>query len=163
MPPPAPSTTRHEESVASDLRRAGAYGRDQAAFLRWNQEALTLVVMIEHIDAVANIRDILAVPGVSSVFIGPNDLSASMGLLGNPEHPDVVAAVKGVIDECSAAGVAVGCGTYTGRAAHDLIRMGVDYLVGGGDLWLMQESFAKASTDLREASRAVESPIGSRV
>ena len=45
--------------------------------------ALTIVVQIEHIEAVKNVRDILAVPGIDAILIGPNDLSASMGLSGN--------------------------------------------------------------------------------
>ena len=49
------------------------------------------IVQVEHIEAVENIDEILAVPGLASIAFGPNDLAASMGLTGQPRHPDVFA------------------------------------------------------------------------
>lgn len=79
------------------LARAQGYGpgfadyREQLA-----DRGAVVMVMIEHIDAVNNARDILSVEGVDGYFIGPYDLSSSMGLAGQLEHPKVVAAIEQV-------------------------------------------------------------------
>lgn len=79
--------------------RANDYGmRIDDEYARANNNIL-IAVQIEHIDAVTNIDEILGVPGVDAVFIGPYDLSASMGIVGQFQHPDYVAAL-GAIQAC---------------------------------------------------------------
>jgi 2-dehydro-3-deoxyglucarate aldolase len=79
------------------LARAQGYGPDFAAYREWlGSGGAVVMVMIEHIDAVRNLREILTVPGVDGYFIGPYDLSSSMGLAGQLEHPDVVHAIEQV-------------------------------------------------------------------
>jgi 4-hydroxy-2-oxoheptanedioate aldolase len=88
------------------------------AGLRWNlagadyasqaNDAVTAILQIEHIDAVARIDEILAVPGVDVALIGPFDLSGSMGLLGQVGHPDVQAAIARVLKAAQKANVAAG-------------------------------------------------------
>ena len=72
-----------------------------------NRETL-VVIMIEHIDAVNNIEEILDVPGIDAVFIGPYDLSCSMNLMGQVHHPDVEVVCKKVIDVATTKGIASG-------------------------------------------------------
>ena len=64
--------------------------------------------MLEHIDAVKNVDAILAVPGIDATFIGPYDLSASMGLPGQIDHPDVIAAQETIRLACQRHGVPAG-------------------------------------------------------
>lgn len=79
------------------LARAQSYGAAFPAYREWlGQGGAVIMVMIEHIDAVKHLRDILSVPGVDGYFIGPYDLSSSMGLAGQLEHPDVIAAIEQV-------------------------------------------------------------------
>ena len=85
-------------------------------------------------EAVEAIDDILAVPGLDSVVLGPYDLSGSLGLLGQVEHPTVVAALEHVIARAQAAGKFVGSGMgpdpdYAVRMA----RRGVQWVQVGGD------------------------------
>lgn len=88
--------------------RANAYGlrlTDECA--RANDEIL-LVVQIEHIEAVRNIDAILSVPEIDSAFIGPYDLTASMGITGQFEHPEYVAARNEILSACRRHKVAPG-------------------------------------------------------
>jgi 2-dehydro-3-deoxyglucarate aldolase len=79
------------------LARAHAYGADFAGYLQWSDANTVVVAMIEHIDAVQAIDEILSVPGLDAFIIGPYDLSGSMGLAGQHEHPDVNAAIDTVL------------------------------------------------------------------
>ena len=71
--------------------RVGDYGDPKDVFARANEEQM-LWVQIEHADAVANAEEIVAVPGIDLFFIGRGDLAASMGHIGDLDHPDVAAA-----------------------------------------------------------------------
>ena len=80
--------------------RANSYGLRLAdEFARANEEVF-LAVQIEHIDSVLNIDAILSVPGIDAVFIGPYDLTASMGITAQFEHPDYLAARTAILDAC---------------------------------------------------------------
>ena len=58
-------------------------------------ESVAVVLQIERVDALPHVADILSVPGVDAIIVGPYDLSASMGRPGQIAHPDVAAAVAG--------------------------------------------------------------------
>jgi 2-dehydro-3-deoxyglucarate aldolase len=60
-----------------------------------------VVCMLEHVDAVKNVDAILAVPGIDATFIGPYDLSASMGLPGQTNHPEVLEAQRTLLAACN--------------------------------------------------------------
>ena len=79
------------------LSRAQRYGLGFKDYYKWNQEHSVVIVQIEHIDAVNNFEEIMAVEGVDGFLIGPYDLSASMGKPGQFDDPDVVAAIDSVI------------------------------------------------------------------
>src|SRR6185436_18022707 len=65
------------------IARAQGYGASLVDYLRSANDRLTVVLQIEHIDAVDRLDEILDVPGVDAVFVGPVDLSGSLGHLGN--------------------------------------------------------------------------------
>ena len=89
-----------EGTRGASLCRASDYGRNFAAYYREHNERVLIVVMLEHVDAVARAGEILATPGIDAVLIGPYDLSASMDLAGQLDHPDVLAAQQAVCDAC---------------------------------------------------------------
>jgi len=68
-----------------------------------------VVVQAEHIDAVNNMEAIVQVPGVDAVLVGPYDLSASLGRLGEVTHLDVVSAIEHVTQVCQAAHMPLAC------------------------------------------------------
>ena len=86
------------------LARAQGYGASFQVYRQWLEENAVIVVMIEHVDAVKNIDDILAVPGIDAYIIGPYDLSGSMGRPGDLNNPDVQAAIAKVLEAGRKAG-----------------------------------------------------------
>lgn len=83
------------------LARAQKYGAGFAEYRQWLDEEAVCIVQIEHIDAVENCEEILSIEGVDAYFLGPYDLSSSMGLAGQTSHPDVVAAMDRVREVAS--------------------------------------------------------------
>ncbi len=76
------------------LARAQEYGFGFEKYKKWNHEESVVVVQIEHIDAIHNLEAILSVPGVDASFIGPYDLSGSLGYPGDFERPEFIEALK---------------------------------------------------------------------
>ncbi len=74
---------------------------------------MCLLVQIENLEGLANLEAIAQVEGVDGVFIGPADLSASMGYRGNPGHPAVQAAIEDAIARVRQAGKAAGSSAQT--------------------------------------------------
>lgn len=74
--------------------RAAGYGQNVSNYLPYANEQILILTAVETAEAVENLDDILVVPGLDGIFIGPMDLSTSMGHMGNPGHPDVQAAIE---------------------------------------------------------------------
>ena len=75
------------------LARAQGYGVRFREYMQWLSEQAVVIVQVEHIEGVNNLESILSVNGVDGYIIGPYDLSASMGLPGQLDHPDMVASM----------------------------------------------------------------------
>jgi 4-hydroxy-2-oxoheptanedioate aldolase len=115
--------------------RATRYGRVKSYHARAADE-LCLLVQIETVEALAQMEAIAAVPGVDGVFIGPNDLAASMGHVGEAGHPAVVAAVEDALTRLKAIGVP--SGVYVGGAlAKRCIELGSTFTAVGGDMGVL--------------------------
>lgn len=79
-------------------RRASKYARlGGPEFCKLANEEIITIVQIEHVDAVNNLDEILAVPGLTSIVVGPNDLAGSLGHMGEPTHPEVVRTIESVL------------------------------------------------------------------
>lgn len=78
------------------LARAQKYGADFEGYKKWNEQESIVIVQIEHIKAVENLESILSVPGVDGFIIGPYDLSGSLGVPGQFDHPEMVKALNRV-------------------------------------------------------------------
>jgi len=76
------------------LWRAQGYGFDFENYKNWQAEESIVIVQIEHIDGVNNLETILCTKGVDGFIVGPYDLSASLGIPGEFEHPDFKAALE---------------------------------------------------------------------
>ena len=92
-----------------------------------NPEDTLVIAMIESPEAIANLDGILAVEGIDMVFIGPSDLSQTMGFPGQPQHPDVVVAMDDIIRRAVDAGMPVGAAVAWDNT-RDLIEKGVRYV-----------------------------------
>src|SRR5690606_4565098 len=84
------------------------FGLEVAEHFEKANEEILIAIQIEHIDAVNNIDTILDVAGIDAVFIGPYDLSASMGLTGQFSHPDYLAARDRILAACKRHRIAPG-------------------------------------------------------
>lgn len=89
-------------------RRASDYYRKTDEYVHAANEGILVLVQIENIRAVEAVGEILSVPGIDVVLLGPNDLAASMGLLGQPDHPEVVNAIDRVVAEARRLGIPAG-------------------------------------------------------
>ena len=92
----------------ASLARCTDYGRNFQGYFKEANQKVLVVIMLEHIDAVKNVNEILSVPGIDATFIGPYDLSSSMELAGQLDHPEVLAAQKTLLDACIKHGVSPG-------------------------------------------------------
>ncbi len=88
--------------------RANQYGMNLEKNVASANEDIFVAVQIEHIDAVDAIDEILEVEGIDAVFVGPYDLSASMGITGQFDHPDYLTARTRVLEACKRKGIAPG-------------------------------------------------------
>jgi 4-hydroxy-2-oxoheptanedioate aldolase len=122
--------------VGSALARSARWNRIED-YLHRAPDLITLVVQVETAAAVANAAEISATDGVDGVFVGPSDLAASMGLLGQQNHPDVVAAVKSTISAVKAAGKFVGVNAFVEADARGYIEAGADFVNVGADVALL--------------------------
>jgi 4-hydroxy-2-oxoheptanedioate aldolase len=135
--------------VGSGLARSSRWGSD-ASYLREANDRVCLLVQIESVSALEAAAQIAAVDGVDGVFIGPADLSASMGFLGQPAHPEVRLAIGRAIGNIQAAGKASGILCTDETLAQQYIAMGVRFVAVGVD-----------ATLLAQASRALASRFAS--
>jgi len=97
-----------EGSRGASLCRAADFGRNFDDYYRQHNDRVLVVCMLEHVDAVANLDAILATPGIDATFIGPYDLSASMGIPGQTDHVDVRNAQQTIVEACARHGVPPG-------------------------------------------------------
>ena len=119
--------------------RSNGFGTITDYFTKINQN-ICVVVQIETQQAVDNVEAITAVDGIDGIFVGPSDLSASLGHFGNPKHPEVQAAIKHVFDVAKAQGKACGILAPIEADAHHYIDMGATFVAVGSDLSLLRNS-----------------------
>ena len=110
------------------------------------------MVQIESRAGLGAVDAIAAVDGVDGVFVGPSDLAAAMGHLGNAAHPDVQQAIRHIFERARAAGKASGILAPVEADARRYLEWGVDFIAVGSDLGL----FRTATPGLARQVRAVE-------
>jgi 4-hydroxy-2-oxoheptanedioate aldolase len=116
--------------------RASRWGHYPDYFKRANEE-VCLIVQVESLEAIKNLDAIAATPGVDGVFIGPADLSASMGHVGNAAHPDVQAAIADAISRILKAGKAPGILTPDRQLAAHYLKLGAVFVAVGLDTQIL--------------------------
>ncbi|HSH43790.1 MAG TPA: aldolase/citrate lyase family protein, partial [Arenicellales bacterium] len=136
---------------APTLIRASAYGRDLQAYLDKVNDELLLIAQIESAQGVENIDDIAAVDGLDMLFIGPADLSASLGALGDFASPRFIEAFERVERAVLDAGKWLGCIPFHDRDAARLYRDGHHLVLSGVDTVLLRTA---AEQDVGVLSRS---------
>lgn len=124
---------RGVRGVGSALSRSARWNRVDG-YLQNADDHISLFVQIESAEAVENAAEIAAVDGVDGVFVGPSDLAASMGLLGQQSHPDVVAAVTRTFQAVKAAGKPVGVNAFDPQQAEQYMNDGAAFVAVAADV-----------------------------
>ncbi len=142
-------------------RRPANYERNFAEYIANANDHIVIWVQIEHIDAVNAIDEIVSVPRLDGVFVGSNDLSGSMGLLGQPRHPQVLAAIDRVIAAARGAGVPMGiAGPAAPVDANAWLEKGVQFMTLGGDQGLAGASQPGQRRGREATRRPIQKLIG---
>ena len=120
------------------MSRAHKYGMKFHEYVDSANEKVAVILQIEHIEAVKNIDSIVNVPGVDAVFVGPYDLSGSMGKVGAITDPDVQQKIEVVKTVCLNAGMPIGIFGIDAEAVkpyieqkYSMIAVGIDTLFLG--------------------------------
>lgn len=122
------------------LGRAHGYGLKFQEYIAEANQNITVIVQIEHIQAVQAIEAIIRVAGVDGVLVGPYDLSASMGRLGEVTHPEVTAAIARVTEACQATGMPLGVFGLNAQAVRPYIDRGYTLIAAGVDTVLLGQA-----------------------
>jgi 4-hydroxy-2-oxoheptanedioate aldolase len=129
--------------------RASGYGRIKDYAHRCAGE-MCVLVQIETVEGLKNLEAIAAVEGVSGIFIGPGDLSAALGHLGNPKHPDVLKTIDQAIARIRACGKAPGILTGDETLARHYVEQGCLFVAVGADQNLLRDSAQALSSRFKD-------------
>jgi len=135
--------------VGSALARASRWN-SIAGYLDQADAQMCLLVQIENLEGLANLEAIAQVEGVDGVFIGPVDLSASMGYRGNPGHPAVQAAIEDAIARVRQAGKAAGILSADQALARRYIELGAAFVAVGVDTTVLMRGLQSLAATFKD-------------
>ena len=127
---------RGVRGVGSALSRGARWSRVEN-YMADADRYVSVFVQVESGTGVENAAEIAAVDGVDGVFVGPSDLAASLGVLGQQTHPDVVAAVHRTFEAVRAAGKPVGVNAFDPEMAQEYLDAGASFVLVGADVALL--------------------------
>lgn len=139
--------------VGTALARAARWNGVEGYFARADEE-MCLIVQVESRAGLDALDEIVGVDGVDAVFVGPSDLAASLGHLGNPGHPEVTAAVAGAIERIVAASRAAGVFSADPAAAERYRQAGAGFAAVGVDALLLRN----AAVALAQRFKSADAP-----
>ena len=131
------------------LGRAHGYGLRFQEYMEQANRGVSVVIQAEHVQAVERMEEIVRVEGVDAVFVGPYDLSASLGRPGEVDHPEVTAAIERITTVCRAAGMPLGVFGTDARAVRPYVARGYTLVVAGVDTMLLGEAARRLLETLR--------------
>jgi 2-keto-3-deoxy-L-rhamnonate aldolase RhmA len=143
---------RGHRGFAVGMVRASDYGRNVQGYLRDGEARLTVICQIETPAAVENVEAIAAVDGVDMLFVGPYDLSAQMGFPGQPDHPEVRAAVDRVARAVKTQGKLLGGIATPERPDAELLAAGCDLVLSDSDVALLRNAADASVARFRAAT-----------
>ena len=138
--------------VGSALARASQWNR-KTDYLQTANDEICLLLQIETLKGLDNLDAILDVEGVDGVFIGPADLSAALGHLGNPGHPDVQAVIEQAITKIVQSGKAAGILSADETLARKYIELGASFVAIGVDTTLLARTSEALLAKFRASSQ----------
>jgi 2-keto-3-deoxy-L-rhamnonate aldolase RhmA len=120
--------------------RASGWGMDTKGYISGIPNRQLIMCQIETPGGLNAVEEIAGVDGVDVLFVGPNDLSASMGHFGEQDHPNVRAAIDRIVKAAKAKGKWLGTVPTKERDAKALFAAGFDMVVSGSDVALLREA-----------------------
>ena len=139
------------------MSRGSRFGTTPDYFRSANAGICT-VVQLETLEAIANLEAIAAVPGVDALFLGPADLSGTMGHVGQLGHPAVLAQMADAARRAHAAGLPIGSVGGTPEVVAQYRAMGYDYVAVASDLGLLMRAAQAAAKALRAIDAGAPAP-----
>lgn len=130
---------RGVRGMAASIARASRWGA-RPGYAQQAHDEVCLLVQAESVTALQNLEAICAVDGVDGVFIGPADLAASMGHLGDAGHPEVRAAIDQALRTTVASGKAAGILTGHDADAQQALALGATFVAVGIDVALLAQA-----------------------
>lgn len=132
------------------ISRAQDYGLNLQEYMEKANETIVVVPQVEHIDAVENLESFVKVPGLSAIFVGPYDLSGSIGKLGKVKDPEVQGLVQNVQTICSKAGIVTGIFGMDTEEVNPYIEIGYSLVAIGMDTSYVLKSTRQTIHALRK-------------
>ena len=120
--------------------RAAGFGAVPGSEYFTQSQDTVVILQAEGKRAVANLDEILEVPGIDVVFVGPYDLSSSLGHIGEIDHPEVVACIQEIIAKANAKGIKVGCFADTVEGGRKWRDLGVKFIGYSCDMYLFMQA-----------------------
>jgi 2-dehydro-3-deoxyglucarate aldolase len=134
------------------LGRAQGYGVNFQDYLKWQNEGPVVIVMIEHKDAIDQLEEILAVPGVDGFLIGPYDLSCSLGIPGQFEQAEFINALTHIRETGKRLGCPAGLHIVEPdtERLEQTIREGYTFIAYGVDIRMLDVSARRGIARMKE-------------
>jgi 4-hydroxy-2-oxoheptanedioate aldolase len=132
----APQGRRGMAPVRANDYLMGAMSAEE--YLRFANEQLLILPQIELIEAVDNLDSLLKVEGVDGYFVGPRDLSLSMGYYDGPAHDEVRTVIAAVFERVQDAGLITGTVAFSGQEARALVDRHVGLILTSPNALLKQ-------------------------
>jgi 2-keto-3-deoxy-L-rhamnonate aldolase RhmA len=135
------------------VHRASRYGT-WANYGNEANDAVTCILQIETPNALNNLEEIAAVQGVDALFLGPGDLSAACGHIGNPGHPEIQAMISDAIVRAKKIGMPVGIVGGTPQLVQSYLEQGYAFAAVASDMAMMMNK----ANEFLKALKANEAP-----
>ena len=134
------------------LPRASGFGAmPLPEFVDFANDNTLRVIQIETLEALDNLDDILSVPGVDVAFMGPLDVSAVLGVVGQVDHPEVVAIRRQISESCARHGVVAGTFAFTPEQLTSYVDEGFRFFLLGVDFLFLRQAASAALSAARSA------------
>lgn len=131
------------------LARAHGYGMKFQEYVESANQEISVIVQAEHVEAVENIEQIVQVEGIDAVLLGPYDLAASLGKMGQVDDPEVTGAIDRITSACQAAGVPLGIFGVSADAIRPYMEKGYNLVVAGTDTIFLASAAGRMLSELQ--------------
>jgi 2-keto-3-deoxy-L-rhamnonate aldolase RhmA len=139
------------------MSRASKFGTTPNYLATANAQ-MTVIVQLETVEAIGQLEAIAAVPGVDALFIGPGDLSGTMGHVGQLTHPEVLAVTADAVARAKRLGMPIGTVGGTNEVVAQYRAIGFDFVAIASDLGLLMRSAQAALAGVRNGALAPAAP-----